>query len=148
MIGRYRSNRAGVGGGSGGGGVIKTRREWVRVARERAVAGHATREELAEPASLAAVAVALECQEEASYKRVTLNKATVRTLLEGFCSGSGVMVKEGGNAPRFPPRGGFVVVVVVAADKESGGNERDWRRHGFSPVGGYAVVKMRRTIPG
>ena len=91
------------------------------MARERVGAGDGAREELAEPASLASVALAAECQEEASYKRRTLDKATVRTLLEGFCSssGSGVMVKAGGNAPRFPPRGGFVVVVVVT-DKECG----------------------------
>ncbi|MBL8118098.1 MAG: hypothetical protein JNJ78_11265 [Anaerolineae bacterium] len=41
------------------------------------------------------------------------------------------------------PRGSFVVVVVVVPDKESGGNERRWRRQGFFPVGGYAVVKVR-----
>jgi len=38
-------------------------------------------------------------------------------------------VKCGGKKLRFPPRGVFVVVVVVVADKESGGNERRWHRH-------------------
>jgi len=67
-----------------------------------------------------------------------------------FCSssGSGVVVKEGRKKAMLPPRGGFVVVVVVAADKECGGNEGNWRRQRFSRLAAYAVVKMRRTIPG
>ncbi|MBN8618435.1 MAG: hypothetical protein J0L63_05995 [Anaerolineae bacterium] len=37
--------------------------------------------------------------------------------------------KRGGKKAMLPPRGVFVVVVVVAADKEYGGNGRGWRRH-------------------
>ncbi|MBL8117684.1 MAG: hypothetical protein JNJ78_09170 [Anaerolineae bacterium] len=50
--------------------------------------------------------------------------AALRFRGSGFCSssGSGAVVKKGGNAPEIPPRGVFVVVVVVT-DKECGGNE-------------------------
>ncbi|MBL8120707.1 MAG: hypothetical protein JNJ78_24505 [Anaerolineae bacterium] len=44
-------------------------------------------------------------------------KSVFGRSLAGFCSssGGGVVVKKGGNAPRLPPRGGFVV-----ADKDYG----------------------------
>jgi len=51
-------------------------------------------------------------------------------MFEGICSssGSGAVVKDGGKAPRLPPRGLFVVVVGGSADNKGGGNERAWRR--------------------
>jgi len=71
-------------------------------------------------------------------------------LLDGFCSssGGGVVVKKGGKKPRFPPRGVFVVVVVVVADKESGGNKRGWRRHGFRCVMGNDVMPDAMYVTG
>jgi len=66
-----------------------------------------------------------------------------------------VAVKCGGKKPRLPPRGAFVVVVVVVADKDCGGNEGERRRQGchigrdrdsvpmWSPVSQYAVGKLR-----
>ena len=65
-----------------------------------------------------------------SYKWERPDEAKARPLPEGFCSssGSGVVVKDGGKDPMFPPREAFVVVVVGGADKKRGGNEGDWRR--------------------
>ncbi|MBL8116605.1 MAG: hypothetical protein JNJ78_03685 [Anaerolineae bacterium] len=47
------------------------------------------------------------------------------------------MRREEGDAAA---EGAFVVVVVVVADKESGGNGRDWRRHGVRRVMGNDVM--------
>jgi len=57
-------------------------------------------------------------------------------MFEEICSssGSGAVIKDGGKAPRLPPRGLFVVVVVGSADNQGGGNERAWRRQRFSPL--------------
>ena len=52
----------------------------------------------------------------------------------------------GGKALRLPPRGVFVVVVVVVADNKGGGSEGERRRQRISPVGRYAVVKVRRVV--
>jgi len=56
-----------------------------------------------------------------------------------------VVVEKGGKKLRLPPSDAFVVVVVVVTDKKYGGNEGNWHRQRFSPVGGYAVVKVRAS---
>ncbi|MBL8119746.1 MAG: hypothetical protein JNJ78_19605 [Anaerolineae bacterium] len=70
-----------------------------------------------------------------------LSQAYFRRWMEGVGGGGGgAAVKGGGNALMLPPKGAFVVVVVVA-DKKYGGNERDWRRQGFSPLDGMRLLR-------
>jgi len=77
------------------------------------------------------------------YKREMLSQAYFRRWMEGVGGGGGggAAVKGGGNALMLLPKGAFVVVVVVVADKKYGGNERDWRRQGFSPLDGMRLLR-------